>query len=109
MSELRSADTLDDEFVPVRSPDAYVVELDGEAVALDERANRLHLLNHTATLIWTCLDGVVHVRGLALEIGEELGLPVDQVLAETLAVIRDLGAEGLLEGVKSVEATEEQT
>jgi hypothetical protein len=103
MSEVRSPDTLGEEFVPVRSPDAYVVELDGEAVVLDERANRLHLLNHTATLIWNCLDGVVDVRGLALEIGDETGLPVDQVLTDTLAVVRDLGAEGLLDGVEPIE------
>jgi hypothetical protein len=103
MSELRSSDTLDGEFVPVRSPDAYVIELDGEAVVLDERANRLHLLNHTATVIWNCLDGVVDVRGLALDIGEVLGLPIHQVLADTLTVVRDLGAEGLLDGVEPVE------
>jgi hypothetical protein len=84
----------------VRSHDAYVVELDGEAVVLDERANRLHLLNHTATLIWNCLDGSVDVRGLAAEIGDVLDLPVEGVLIDTLAVVRDLGAEGLLDGIE---------
>ena len=95
-------DAIDEAFVPVRSPDAYVVELDGEAVVLDERANRLHLLNHTATLVWNCLDGEIDVRGLALEIGEVLELSIDTVLVDTLAVVRDLGAEGLLEGVEPV-------
>jgi hypothetical protein len=108
VSELGSNDAIDESFVPVRSPDAYVVELDGEAVVLDEHANRLHLLNHTATLIWNCLDGEVDVRGLALEIVEVLGLPVETVLADTLAVVRDLGAEGLLEGVEPVEPVAEE-
>jgi hypothetical protein len=99
----RSVDGIDESFVPVRSPDAYVVELDGEAVVLDERANRLHLLNHTATLIWNCLDGEVDVRALALEIGDVLDIPVHTVLADTLAVVRDLGAEGLLDGIELVE------
>jgi hypothetical protein len=77
------------------------VELDGEAVVLDELANRLHLLNRTATLIWNCLDGLVDVRGLALEIGEVLDLPVEQVLADTVAVVQELGAEGLLDGIEA--------
>ena len=98
--ERRSVDVIDEGFVPVRSHDAYVVELDGEAVVLDERANRLHLLNHTATLIWNCLDGTVDVRGLAVEIGDVLDLPVEGVLTDTLAVVRDLGAEGLLDGIE---------
>jgi len=95
---VRSAQ-IDEGFVAVRSAHAYVVELDGEAVVLDEEANRLHLLNRTATLIWNCLDGDVDVRGLADEISETLDLPADQVLGETLTVVRDLGAQGLLAGV----------
>jgi hypothetical protein len=90
-------------FVPVRSSDTYVVELDGEAVVLDERANRLHLLNHTATLVWKCLDGAIDVGGLAQEIGEVLDVPIDDVLVDTLAIVRQLGAEGLLEGVEASE------
>jgi len=90
-------------FVPSRSARAFAVELDGEAVVLDEIANRLHLLNHTATLVWNCLDGDVDVRGLAGEIAEALDLPSEQVLAETLAVVRQLGDEGLLEGVEPAE------
>ena len=63
----------------------------------------LHLLNHTATLIWNCLDGAVDIGGLAREIGEVLGLPVETVLVDTLAVIRELGDEGLLDGVEPIE------
>ena len=52
MSDVRSSD-IDDGFAPTRAPSAYTVELDGEAVLYDEVADRLHLLNHTATLLWT--------------------------------------------------------
>jgi len=90
--------------VPSRSADTFVVELDGEAVVLDERANRLHLLNHTATLVWNCLDGEVDLAGLAREIAEVLELPYEQVLAETLSVVTDLGGEGLIDGVSAPEA-----
>jgi hypothetical protein len=98
--------TITESFVPARSVHTYVVELDGEAVVLDEVANRLHLLNHTATLIWNCLDGDVDVRGLAGEIADVLELPSAQVLSETLAVVRQLGAEGLLEGIEPSEDDE---
>jgi hypothetical protein len=103
------ADAIDEGFVAKRSADAYVVEIDGEAVVLDERANRLHHLNHTATLIWNCLDGEIDVGGLAREIGEELDLPVDEVLTDTLAVVRELGAEGLLAGVEPSDESEAAT
>jgi hypothetical protein len=90
---------LDAEFVPVRGSDVYTVEIDGEAVLLDEVGNRLHHLNHTASLLWACFDGQAQVRELAAEICDELDLPYDAVLADTLRVVRELGREGLLEGV----------
>ena len=89
--------------MPSRAPDTFVVELDGEAVVLDEQANRLHLLNRTATLVWNCLDGEVDVAGLAREISEVLELPFEQVLAETLSVVTDLAVEGLLDGFPAPE------
>lgn len=101
MSDARR--TITEAFVPSRSTRTFAVELDGEAVVLDEAANRLHLLNHTATLVWNCLDGEVDVGGLASEIAEVLDLPVERVVAETLAVVRQLGDEGLLEGVEPAE------
>ena len=94
----RDPESISETTVPARSPSTFVVELDGEAVVLDEAANRLHLLNHTATLVWNCLDGSVDVRGLAGEIAEVLELPYERVLSETIAVVRDLGSQGLLDG-----------
>ena len=72
----------------------YTVEIDGEAVLLDERENRLHHLNHTATLLWACFDGRATVRDLAVEISDELDTPYETVLDDTLAIVRHLGAEG---------------
>ena len=39
---------IDEAFVPVRSATVYTVEIDGEAVLLDESENRIHHLNHSA-------------------------------------------------------------
>jgi len=104
VSEHTASPSITETSVASRSANAFVVELDGEAVVLDEQANRLHLLNRTATLVWNCLDGEVDVAGLAREISEALELPFEQVLAETLSVVTDLAAEGLLEGFSAPEA-----
>jgi hypothetical protein len=96
----RDPRSLDQEFVPARAVAVHTVEIDGEAVLLDQDRNRLHHLNHTATLLWTCFDGHAPVRELAAEISDELTLPYDTVLADTIDVVRQLGAQGLLDGVR---------
>ncbi len=40
-------DQIDEHVAPARGSEVFTVELDGEAVLLDEAADRLHLLNHT--------------------------------------------------------------
>jgi hypothetical protein len=97
----RTAASIDEDYAPARGDMVYAIEIDGEAVLLDEGANRLHHLNHTAALLWACFDGEVRIAELAAEIADELHLPYDRVLADTLAVISDLGAEGLLAGVRA--------
>ncbi len=92
--------TIDAAFVPVARDAIHTVEIDGEAVLLDERENRLHHLNATATLVWKCLDGRSTVGDIVTDASEVLGAPYDLVLADTIAVCRDLGAQGLLAGVQ---------
>ena len=75
---------IDEGFVPERSPHAYAVEIDGEAVVLDERANRLHLLNTTATLLWSCFDGTSTLGEICTLVAEAVGVPAAQVLSESL-------------------------
>jgi hypothetical protein len=104
-----SHESLDEDYAPARGAAVYTVEIDGEAVLLDEDANRLHHLNHTATLLWRCFDGRVRITELAAEIAEELDLPPDQVVTDTLAVVRHLGAEGLLDGIDRAEPGEGST
>jgi hypothetical protein len=86
-------------FAPRRADAVYTAVLDGEAVLLDERADRLHLLNHTATLAWQLFDGEATLDDLAAEISAELEVAHGEVLADLLAITRHLGDEGLLDGV----------
>ncbi len=93
-------DIVDEAFVPVPSSSVHTVEIDGEAVLLDQAAERLHHLNATATLVWACLDGRASAGHVAADVAAELGVSYDTVLADTVALIRQLGDEGLLAGVE---------
>jgi coenzyme PQQ synthesis protein D (PqqD) len=87
---------VDERLVPMRNSAVYAVEIDGEAVLLDEATGRLHLLNPSAALVWACFDGTSTIGDIVTDISDELRVPYDRVLADTLAVIRELASEGLL-------------
>lgn len=90
---------VDASFVPHPSATVHAVEIDSEAVLLDEAENRLHHLNPTATLVWACLDGHASIAEIATDLSAELGAPYDSVLADTIAAVGMFGDEGLLIGV----------
>jgi hypothetical protein len=87
---------------PARDRSVHTVELDGEAVLLDERENRLHHLNQAATLVWACLDGRAPLHEVASDIAAGLGLDPAVVLGDTVAIARQLGRQGLLAGLAGV-------
>jgi hypothetical protein len=97
-----SPEAIDESFVARRVADAHTVEVDGEAVLLNE--GRLHLLNATGALVWACFDGDGTIAEIAADISEGLDVPYETVLDDTLAVARELGAEGLLESVTPTKA-----
>jgi hypothetical protein len=87
---------IDAEFVPVRADAVYTVAIDGEAVLLDEANDRLHHLNPTAALLWSCFDGEATIGQLATEASQELHSPFATVYADTIAVVRDLATQDLV-------------
>ncbi len=100
---------MDEAFVPVRGVTVHTVEVDGEAVLLDEASQRLHLLNTTAALVWVCFDGESSIGEIVTDLSDELGETRAVVLADTLVITRHLGDEGLvanLEPVRPPEASE---
>ena len=100
MTASRRAARIDSGFVPAPGGAVHTVEIDGEAVLLDQSGNRLHHLNPTATLVWTCLDGRASIAEIAVDLSRGFGAPHDSVLADTIAVTRLLGDEGLLANVE---------
>jgi hypothetical protein len=105
---MADANEIDAAFVPARADTVYSVAIDGEAVLLDESVNRLHHLNHTAALLWTCFDGEASIATIVGEISDELGLEEQQVLESSIDVVRHLGAEGLLAGVPRAVADDDE-
>jgi hypothetical protein len=90
---------LDTTFVPRRSDAAFTVEIDGEAVILDEARNRLHHLNPTAGLVWACFDGTGSIDEIAHDLASVYGASGASTSADVLALARELAAQGLLDGV----------
>jgi hypothetical protein len=82
---------------PRRAAGVHTVELDGEAVLLDERVNELHLLNHTATLLWQLYDGVTTLDELAGELVDSIGLDPGTARADILGATGQLARSGLVD------------
>jgi hypothetical protein len=87
---------IDDSFVPHRAASVHAVEIDGEAVLLDEATARLHLLNATGTLVWRCFDGASALSEIVDDVSAVMDVPRRQVLADSLALVRRLVDERLL-------------
>jgi hypothetical protein len=101
VSEHRSeaARTLKDgggEQAPVAASWVATVELDGEAVLLDERNGTLHHLDPVATVVWARFDGVVTLDELARELSDGFGAEPARVRDDLLAFARQLRAQRLL-------------
>jgi len=88
---------VDGSLVVARRTSIHVVELDHEAVLLDEENDRLHHLNPSGTLVWKCYDGVSTLREIAADLSDGLGEDPATVLDHTLAVTQELVSENLLE------------
>jgi hypothetical protein len=92
-------DDVDADVVPIKGPWVHTVEIDGEAVLLDEHRNRLHLLNATGALVWACSDGRATLNEIVTDISDVLGVDHQEALADTVALARHLGEQGLLANV----------
>jgi hypothetical protein len=81
--------------VYARSPDVHTVELDGEAVLLDEAAGQLHRLNEAGTTVWLALDGTADARTLAHLLATDLS-QLEETSAAVEALLAHLAEEGLV-------------
>lgn len=90
-------DTLvDGSFVPARTPSVVAVDADVEAVLVDEVTDQLHLLNGSAALLWECFDGESSIADIAFDLADELDVPYEQILTDTVAVVAGLLGQGVI-------------
>jgi hypothetical protein len=90
---------IDGSFVPEARPTVGTVELEGEAVLLDEATGSLHLLNPVATVVWACFDGSGTIDELVADLSEAFGADAEQVRDDVVGLATELAGQGLLVGV----------
>jgi thiol-disulfide isomerase/thioredoxin len=91
-------DDIDLGFVAQLVPELDVVTVGGEEIVVGG-ATRVMVLNPTAALVFRFLDGVVTIGELVDDFADALGADHAVVEADIVAFARELGANGLLEGV----------
>ena len=88
---------IDASFVPVVAASVVSVEVDGQAILLDEATGSLCLLDPVATVAWSCFDGSTAVRDVAADLAAGFASDGDQVLADVVGLARRLADHGMLE------------
>jgi hypothetical protein len=96
----RRPDQIDSEFAPRLRAHVTLVPVQHEAVLFEEGLGRLHQLSPTAAAVCTCFDGTTDLATLIADVVAVFeGDPI-RIEADILAMTRDLGAKGLLVGVR---------
>jgi hypothetical protein len=73
-------------------------DVDGEVVALDERAAQYLGANAAAAILWHALAAGATEEALSAKLATTYGLSGDQARRDTAAFLADLRAHGLLDG-----------
>jgi hypothetical protein len=85
-----------DDGVPVRPSHVGWAFVDDEAVLLDGATGEVHRLNGSAATVWSCLDGDGTIDELVADLAAAYDADATAVGADTVAVLGDLAARGLL-------------
>jgi peroxiredoxin len=96
--EMKSGD-IDATFVPELRQTVAVLEIDEEAVLLEEETSALHWLDQLGTIVLKCFDGEATVEELSADIAEAFGADRQVVRDDLIGTTRRLGGAGLLKGV----------
>ncbi len=80
----------------VRHPDISTFPLDDNLVLYDARDGAVHVLNATAALVWTAVDGMRNARALARGLAAHCGIAAPPALADVCSLLADLRRADLL-------------
>jgi hypothetical protein len=81
----------------IRKKDFIWREVDGEAVIISSDNKFMHVLNETAAMIWSLLDGNHDQESIAGIVAAEFGESVEEVKRDLDDCIEQLRARNLLE------------
>lgn len=88
---------IDETFVPRARTSVALAELDGEAVVLDEDHEVVHVLNATATLVWSRCDGSASLADIISNLATSLRADRQAVHDDVVEVVRLFARHGLLQ------------
>ena len=75
---------------PAPSPTVTMVAIGDETVLVDERTGHAEVVNHTASIVWQCLDGRSTLAEIATDLAEVFGVDRQVVLADVLSLVTSL-------------------
>lgn len=71
-------------------------EIDGELLVLDPASGRLHVLSHSAGVIYAAADGMSTTADVVASLGTDSGLTVDRMAEDVTAAVAAMLDQGLL-------------
>jgi hypothetical protein len=74
------------------------VEIEGEIVLYDIDADTMHLLNPSAALVFSLLDGEATLREVCAEIASACAVDQSVIERDVVPLVSDLADKGLFEG-----------
>ncbi|HEX2275060.1 MAG TPA: PqqD family protein [Acidimicrobiales bacterium] len=87
-------------YVPCARGGCSRVELEGDVILVDEASRAVHLLNPTAQIVWSCLDGSATIADIAADLDAVFAADRATITEAVTGLVRRLGDSGLLEGVR---------
>ncbi len=90
---------MDSSFAPKARDDLVFRQLEDEWVVYDSRAEQLHVLNHSAAVVWLYCNGTATVGEIVDAVRKTYApdVPREQVAAEVATALRELADRGLFE------------
>jgi hypothetical protein len=83
-------DGLTPDAVPIPSPVVQMVTIGHESVLVDEGTGHAEVVNHTASIVWQCLDGQSSLGEIATDLADVFGVDREVVLADVLSLVTSL-------------------
>jgi hypothetical protein len=90
---------IDEHSVVRPSATTGTIEVDRDAVVVDEPSGRAHALNATGSIVWRCLDGSGPLRSVIDDLADAYAQPRPRIAADVVELVRHFARLGLIDGL----------